>query len=97
MVEHKVGDDIAEAAERQMTDIIGTPMFLYGFPAELKAFYMKKVPAQPASGTNGPAFTESCDLLMPNVGEVVGEFILFFKENICSFPFYYYRCYGRWI
>ena len=72
MVEHKVGDDIAEAAERQMTDIIGTPIFLYGFPAELKAFYMKKVPAEP--GTNGPAFTESCDLLMPNVGEIVGEF-----------------------
>ena len=77
MVEHKVGDDIAEAAERQMTDIIGTPIFLYGFPAELKAFYMKKVPAEP--GTNGPAFTESCDLLMPNVGEIVGEFF--------SFPF----------
>ena len=73
MVEHKVGDDIAEAAERQMTDIIGTPIFLHGFPAELKAFYMKKVPAEP--GTSGPAFTESCDLLMPNVGEIVGEFL----------------------
>jgi asparaginyl-tRNA synthetase len=75
MVEHKVGDDIAEAAERQMTDIIGTPIFLYGFPAELKAFYMKKVPAEPGSG--GPAFTESCDLLMPNVGEIVGEVFTF--------------------
>lgn len=72
MVEHKVGDDIAEAAERQMTDIIGTPIFLHGFPAELKAFYMKKVPVEP--GSTGPAFTESCDLLMPNVGEIVGEF-----------------------
>jgi len=105
MVEHKVGDDIAEAAERQMTDIIGTPIFLHGFPAELKAFYMKKVPAEP--GTNGPAFTGSCDLLMPNVGEIVGgsmriadmeELIAAYKrEGIDPEPYYWFtdqRKYG---
>jgi len=71
MVEHKIGDDIAEAAERQMTDIIGAPVFLHGFPAELKAFYMKKAPKKESDG--GSVLTESCDLLMPNVGEIVGE------------------------
>ncbi|TFK45068.1 asparaginyl-tRNA synthetase [Crucibulum laeve] len=104
MVEHAVGDDIAEAAERQMTDIIGTPVFLYGFPAELKAFYMKKMPGKDGEKT---VFTESCDLLMPNVGEIVGgsmriadmeELIAAYKrEGIDPEPYYWFtdqRKYG---
>jgi asparaginyl-tRNA synthetase len=34
---HVVGDDIAEAAERKMTDILGVPMFITGFPAAQKS------------------------------------------------------------
>ncbi len=69
MVDHVVGDDIAEAAERRMVDEINRPIFLHGFPVEIKSFYMKKAQG---SSEGGQAFTESCDLLMPNVGEVVG-------------------------
>lgn len=71
-VDHTLGDDIAEAAERKMTDEIGRPIFLYGFPSHLKSFYMQKMKGAAGEGPNGMLYTESCDLLMPGVGEVVG-------------------------
>ena len=63
---HTFGDDIAESAERKMTDAINRPIFLTHFPADLKVFYMKKDP-------DDPRLTESLDLLMPGVGEIAGS------------------------
>lgn len=98
--DHVVGDDIAEAAERKMTDQINRPIMLINFPKSLKSFYMKAIPGD-------EEFTESVDVLVPGVGEVVGgsmrisdfdELMAGYKrEGIPHEPYYWFtdqRKYG---
>lgn len=62
---YEFGEDIPEAPERKMTDTINEPIMLCRFPAEIKSFYMAKCPED-------KRLTESVDVLLPNVGEIVG-------------------------
>lgn len=92
-----IGDDIPEKPERFMTDTIGEPIFLCKFKASMKAFYVYK----------DGEFSESVDLLMPGVGEIIGSSMRcwayeelmegFSRENLDAAPYYWYtdqRKYG---
>ncbi|KAI9298471.1 asparaginyl-tRNA synthetase [Neoconidiobolus thromboides FSU 785] len=91
---YEFGDDIPEAPERAMVDKIGKPIMLCHFPVEIKSFYMRKT-------KHDQRLTESVDILMPNVGEIVGgsmriedleELMAGFKrEGIDPAPYYWYN------
>jgi asparaginyl-tRNA synthetase len=94
------GDDLPEAAERAILADLNEPIFMYKFPVHLKAFYMSKT-------KEDDKLTESVDLLLPGVGEVIGgsmrihdyeELMAAYKrEGYDASPYYWYtdqRKYG---
>lgn len=61
----KYGEDITDKPERAMVAKIGECVLMTHFPTEMKSFYMSREPSD-------RTLTESVDVLMPGVGEVVG-------------------------
>eukprot|EP00758_Cryptobia_borreli_P016924 Tbor_TRINITY_DN6148_c1_g1::TRINITY_DN6148_c1_g1_i10::g.22697::m.22697/K01893/NARS, asnS; asparaginyl-tRNA synthetase len=59
------GEDISDAPEREMVGKMGEIVMMTHFPAVMKSFYMSRDPED-------STLTESVDVLIPGVGEIVG-------------------------
>lgn len=90
---YEFGEDIPEMPERKMTDEINEPIMLCRFPANIKSFYMARC-------NDDKNLTESVDVLLPGVGEIIGGSMRswdeqelmdgFKRENIDPSPYYWY-------
>lgn len=60
------GDDFGSPHETELTKVFEKPVFIYGYPTQVKAFYMEPWP-------NRPEVCKSVDLLAPEgYGEIIG-------------------------
>jgi asparaginyl-tRNA synthetase len=59
------GEDLGNAHELALTEMVGGPLFVTHYPAETRFFTMKVC-------RQDPRVVECCDLLLPGVGEVMG-------------------------
>ena len=58
------GEDIAKEHEKYITEYFGGPVFIYNWPKDIKAFYMKQNDDGKTVG--------AVDLELPGVGELIG-------------------------
>lgn len=100
--------DLNDKAEMKLLELHKCPIFITHFPACIKAFYMKRhEPSKSDAESESDGLTESFDLLLPGVGEVVGGSLrmtdydqlmeAFKTQEIDPAPYYWYtdlRRYG---
>ena len=66
-VDFKWGDDIGGADETIVSSQFDRPVMVHHYPAEIKAFYMKRDPE------NAPKYALAVDVLAPEgYGEIIG-------------------------
>ena len=90
--DYQLGDDISDASEKFLLETYGEnqPIFLIRFPTDHKPFYVAK----------DQYGTQTCDLLFPGIGEIVGGSMRetnynnlldgFKRENIDHEPYSWY-------
>lgn len=76
----KWGDDLGSYCERYLCeDIYHKPLFVHSFPLSLKSFYMKPQKSYEVKLPDGTTIMrqtcDSCDLLIPGTGELIGSSI----------------------
>lgn len=70
----KWGIDMSSEHEKYLTDVVfKSPVVVYGYPADIKSFYMKRyTPEEESQGIGDRRCVQAFDLLVPGIGELIG-------------------------